>query len=95
MVPNDELSERVFRKFEFATEYGGGLRMDQIKDHLSLALLDWLKKGGLENRWTPEENNLSEGALKLPSPLKLPRETFLWSALIALAIESCQSILTP
>jgi hypothetical protein len=39
-VPNDELSERVFRKFELATEYGGGLRMDQIKDHLSLALLD-------------------------------------------------------
>ncbi|MDA4118739.1 MAG: hypothetical protein OK455_10400, partial [Thaumarchaeota archaeon] len=55
MVLNNDLSEAVFKKFELALKYGKNMRMDDLKDSLSLALLDWVRKGGLEGNWKAEK----------------------------------------
>jgi signal peptidase I len=55
MVLNDELSEATFRKIELATEYSDDLSLDRIRDPTSLAMLDWLKKGGLEYQWAQKK----------------------------------------
>jgi signal peptidase I len=51
MVLNNEMSENTFRKIELAIEYGDGLQLDLLRDNLSVALVDWLKKGGL-GKWS-------------------------------------------
>jgi signal peptidase len=53
---NDELPESVFRKFELAVKYYESVQIDRLTDNLSVALVDWMKKGGLETDW--RTNNL-------------------------------------
>ncbi len=51
MSLNGELSEGIFKKFELAVNYIQDLDPDQITDGKVLALVDWIKKGGLDARW--------------------------------------------
>jgi signal peptidase I len=56
MVLNNELPQSIFEKFEIASRYVKILQMDELKDNVSMALVDWMKKGGLEHDW--KANNL-------------------------------------
>jgi signal peptidase len=51
MSLNGELPDDIFRKFELAVEYVEDLRVDELKDGSVLALVDWIRKGGLDNEW--------------------------------------------
>lgn len=51
MSLNGELPESVFKKFELAVKYVQNLDVDEMKDGRVLALVDWIKKGGLDNEW--------------------------------------------
>jgi hypothetical protein len=51
MSLNGELSERVFEKFELAVKYVQNLELEDITDGRVLALVDWVKKGGLDSQW--------------------------------------------
>ncbi|MDA4119128.1 MAG: signal peptidase I [Thaumarchaeota archaeon] len=51
MCLNDELPEAVFEKFELAVEYMKDLRVDELKDGGVLTLVDWVRNGGLDNKW--------------------------------------------
>jgi len=48
---NGELSEEVFKKFEFAVKYANNVKTEELNDSTTLAILGWLKKGSLEKRW--------------------------------------------
>jgi signal peptidase len=49
---NGELSDVLFRKFELAIKYVQNLDPDKVTDGKVLALVDWMKKGGLDAGWT-------------------------------------------
>ncbi|MDA4125888.1 MAG: signal peptidase I [Thaumarchaeota archaeon] len=51
MALNDELPEAVFKKFELAVEYVEDLRIDELKDGGVLTLVDWIRNGGLDDKW--------------------------------------------
>ncbi|HEV2226468.1 MAG TPA: signal peptidase I [Nitrososphaerales archaeon] len=51
MSLNNELSEAVFRKFQLAVEYVEDLKFDELKDGRILTLVDWIRNGGLDNKW--------------------------------------------
>ena len=51
MSLNGELSDAVFKKFELAVKYIQDLNPDKITDGKVLALVDWIKKGGLDSEW--------------------------------------------
>ena len=51
MSLNGELPDAVFKKFELAVKYIQDLDQDQITDGKVLALVDWIKKGGLDRGW--------------------------------------------
>jgi len=51
MSLNGELSDALFKKFELAVKYIHDLDQDQITDGKVLALVDWIKKGGLDRGW--------------------------------------------
>ncbi|MDA4124006.1 MAG: signal peptidase I [Thaumarchaeota archaeon] len=51
MSLNGELPDGVFKKFELAVNYIQDLNPDQITDGRVLALVDWIKKGGLDAGW--------------------------------------------
>lgn len=55
MTVNRELSEEIFRKFEFAVKYAGSVENGKITDSLTLDILDWLKKGALKKGWKIEK----------------------------------------
>ena len=55
MTVNGELSEEIFRKFEFAVKYAGSVENEKITDSLTLDILDWLKKGALKKGWKIEK----------------------------------------
>lgn len=48
---NGELSEEAFKKFELAVRYSDGIEGNELRDAGSSALVDWLKKGGLDQKW--------------------------------------------
>jgi signal peptidase I len=52
MVMNDELTEEIFKKFEFAVKYAANAETGELKDSLTLTILDWLKDSALEKGWT-------------------------------------------
>jgi signal peptidase I len=73
MVMNGEFPEEVFRKFEFAVKYASA-ETGEIKDKLTLSILDWLKGGTLEKGWTIKKTecpDCSEVASRLESNKKL------------------------
>ena len=51
MMMNGEISEEVFKKFEFAVRYGKNGKSEKLKDSGTLAILDWLKNGALQKGW--------------------------------------------
>jgi len=51
LTVNGELSEEIFRKFEIAVKYTISVETEKITDSLTLAILDWLKKGALKKGW--------------------------------------------
>lgn len=51
MSLNGELSDSLFKKFELAVKYVQSLDPDSITDGRVLALVDWIKKGGLDAGW--------------------------------------------
>ena len=51
MSLNGELSDSLFKKFELAVKYIQNLDPDKITDGRVLALVDWIKKGGLDAGW--------------------------------------------
>jgi len=51
MSLNGELSDAIFKKFELAVKYVQDLNPDKITDGKVLALVDWIKKGGLDSEW--------------------------------------------
>jgi signal peptidase I len=51
MSLNGELSDSLFKKFELAVKYIQNLDPDSIRDGRVLALVDWIKKGGLDAGW--------------------------------------------
>ncbi len=60
MVINDELPEEAFKRFELAVKYVSGEQLEQIKDGLSQALVDWLKKSAREKSWKVGETQCPE-----------------------------------
>ena len=56
MSLNGELSESNFKKFELAVKYVQDLDPDTIKDGRVLAIVDWIKKGGLDKGWRVNRN---------------------------------------
>lgn len=55
MVINGELPEEAFTRFELAVKYVNRKQLDELKDGLSKALLDWLQKSAKEKRWNVSE----------------------------------------
>jgi signal peptidase I len=51
LMMNGELSEEVFKKFEFAVKYASNVKIEELNDSTTLAILGWLKKGSWEKRW--------------------------------------------
>jgi len=51
MSLNGDLPDGVFKKFELAVNYVQDLDPDRITDGKVLALVDWIKKGGLDAGW--------------------------------------------
>jgi signal peptidase I len=51
MTVNGELSEEVFRKFEFAVKYANCAETQKITDSMTLDILGWLKKDALKKGW--------------------------------------------
>ncbi len=51
MVINGELPEEAFKRFELAVKYVSIDELDQLKNGLSEALLDWLQKSAKEKGW--------------------------------------------
>ena len=55
MALNDEIPESVFKKFELATKYADAVEMGELRSSMVLAMVDWLKKGGLEQGWNAKK----------------------------------------
>jgi len=51
MSLNGEIPDSLFKKFELAVKYVQNLNPDRITDGRVLALVDWIKKGGLDAGW--------------------------------------------
>jgi hypothetical protein len=51
MSLNGELPDGVFKKYELAVKYVQDLDTDKITDGKILALVDWIKRGGLDAGW--------------------------------------------
>jgi signal peptidase I len=51
MVLDHQLPESAFRRIELATEYKDDMKSASLTDPLSVALFEWLRKGGLEGGW--------------------------------------------
>jgi len=51
MSLNGELPDGIFKKYELAVKYVQDLDTDKIKDGKVLALVDWIKRGGLDAGW--------------------------------------------
>ena len=51
MVINGELPEEAFKRFELAVKYVNGEELEEIKDGLTQALVDWLQKSAIEKGW--------------------------------------------
>ena len=48
---NGEIPDDLFNKLEVAAKYSDGVKVDELKDAQSLAVVDWLKSGGLDRKW--------------------------------------------
>jgi signal peptidase I len=55
MSLNNEISENQFKKFELAVKYIDDLKINDLTDGRVVALIDWLKRGGLERGWKLED----------------------------------------
>jgi signal peptidase len=51
MSLNGELPDGVFKKYELAVKYVQDLDTDKVTDGKILALVDWIKRGGLDAGW--------------------------------------------
>lgn len=51
MVLNADFPEELFNKIEIAVKYIDNLQMDQLKDRSTSLVVDWISRGGLENKW--------------------------------------------
>jgi signal peptidase I len=51
-VLNGDISDEQFKKLELVIKYSGDFKDSFLEDKNALALQDWLKKGGLEQKWT-------------------------------------------
>jgi signal peptidase I len=60
MSLNNELTENLFKKLELAVKYVGELEINELTDRSVVALVDWLKRGGLNHGWKLEELKCSE-----------------------------------
>src|SRR5438445_6297469 len=49
---NGEISQALFKKLELAVNYSDELKVQEIGDGAALAVVDWLKRRGLERVWT-------------------------------------------
>ncbi len=67
---NGEISEKMLKKCELAVRYSTDLDAQNLNDGSTLALVDWLKRGGLEHNWTLRNvlcPNCSKDALSFES----------------------------
>lgn len=46
-----EISDELFRRLELVVKYGKPMELDSLGNGLTLSLLTWMKKGGLEKGW--------------------------------------------
>jgi signal peptidase I len=60
MVLNNELTESLFKKLELAVKYFDDLKINDLTDGSVLALVDWLKRGGLVKGWKLAEETCPE-----------------------------------
>ncbi len=51
MSLNDDIPDRIFKKYELAVKYLEALKIDELKDGRIIALTDWLKRGALDKSW--------------------------------------------
>jgi signal peptidase len=63
-VQNGEMSNDLFKKLEPLVKYSHGVRIEGLTDPASLALVDWLRKGGLEHKWKLNRTTCTECSRK-------------------------------
>jgi DNA-directed RNA polymerase subunit RPC12/RpoP len=51
MVLNNELTENIFKKLELAVKYSKDMKINDLNDGSVVALVDWIKRGGLDKGW--------------------------------------------
>ncbi len=75
MVINGELPEEAFKRFELAVKYVNRDELEEIKEGLTQALVDWLQKSAMKKGWVvrstlcpvcSQESTSYEGSNKLP-----------------------------
>jgi len=49
---NGEISQAFFKKLELAVNYSDEFKVKELGDGAALAVVDWLKRRGLERDWT-------------------------------------------
>lgn len=64
MTLNNELSENLFKKLELAVKYLGDLKINDLTDRSVVALVAWLKRGGLDKGWRSEDIKCPECSSK-------------------------------
>lgn len=54
MALNNEITESLFKKLELAVKYFNDLKINDLTDGSVVALVDWLKRGGMDKGWKLE-----------------------------------------
>ena len=51
-VLSGEIPQELFKKLELAVKYSGELKTEEIGDDAARAIVEWLRRGGLNHAWT-------------------------------------------
>ena len=59
MTLNNVISKDLFNKFEIAVKYSDELKLDEIDDDCLKNLVEWIRDGGLDDKWKVEKGECS------------------------------------